>query len=76
MSVIHFSIQNTNILNYCMLIDLYTVVEHVAMQRTAKMQKQNQEIMNLLRCFRNIFQSFHLLIGFWIGFFFFCPNEL
>jgi hypothetical protein len=28
-----------------MLIDLYTVVEHVAMQRTAKMQKQNQEIM-------------------------------
>jgi len=48
MSVIHFSIQNTNILPpiyYCMLIDLYTVVEHVAMQRTAKMQKQNQEIM-------------------------------
>jgi len=48
MSVIHFSMQNTNILPpicYCMLIDLYTFVEHVAMQRTAKMQKQNQEIM-------------------------------
>jgi len=48
MSVIHFSMQNTNILPpiyYCMLIDLYTVVEHVAMPRTAQMQKQNQEIM-------------------------------